>query len=280
MAPNLLFGTGGIPIQSKGGGMLEGVECVKRLGLGAIEWELVHGVNVKQESAEALGLKLKQTGVRLSAHAPYYISLISHEPPKRKKSHAYILDTARAVHWAGGGKVVFHPGFYGIYAEDKKKAFEEMKGGMEFLVEEVKRLKLNAVLAPEVTGKVLQWGTLEELLQMRNEIKGLAITIDVSHVHARSNGGLDTRKDFEKMFELIESYDKKNFEDLHVHFQSVNFSAKGELNHLANSEDSPPYKPFAELLAEYKCSGTIISESPVLEADALEMKKIYESLNQ
>jgi len=34
----------------------------------------------------------------------------------------------------------------------------------------------------------------------------------------------------------------------------------------------------SELLVEYKCSGTIISESPVLEADALRMKKTYDSL--
>src|SRR3990167_1642402 len=150
MSWEVVFGPGGIPIQCKGNSMADGVRCAKALGLGAIEWELVHGAKVKQESAEKVGLAIKETGIRLSAHAPYYISLISHEHPKRKKSHAYILDTARAVHWAGGGKVVFHPGFYGIYAGDKKKAFEEMEGEMEFLVAEVKRLKLNAVLAPEV----------------------------------------------------------------------------------------------------------------------------------
>ena len=260
--------------------MAEGVEFTKKLGLGAIEWELVHGVNVKQPNAEALGIKLKQTGLSFSAHAPYYISLISHEPPKRKKSHAYILDTAQAVHWAGGGKIVFHPGFYGIYAEDKKKAFEEMKGEMEFLVAEVKRQKLNVILAPEVTGKTSQWGSLEELLEMRSQVKGLSLTIDVSHVHARSNGGLDSRKDFEKMFELIASFDKKIFDDLHIHFQGVRYSEKGELSHLEISSESPPFKPFAEMLVEDDCGGTVICESPVLEADALRMKRIYESLKK
>jgi deoxyribonuclease-4 len=180
------------------------------------------------------------------------------------------------LNYAGGGKAVFHPGFYGKY--NSREAFEEMKGEMLFLVEQAKKEKLNVILAPEVTGKVSQWGSLEELLEMRKQVKGLSLTIDVSHVHARGNGRLDSKKGFEQMFELIESFDKRIFGDLHVHFQGVRYSAKGELSHLELSSDSPPFKPFAELLVAYKCSGTIISESPVLEADALRMKKTYESL--
>ena len=276
MGWGVVFGTGGIPIECKGSSMAEGIAFVKKLGLGAIEWELVHGVNVKRASAEALGRKIRETGLRLSAHAPYYISLISHEHPKRKKSHSFILDTARVLHYAGGGKVVFHPGFYGKYSP--KDAFEEMRGAMEFLVGEVKKEKLDVILAPEVTGKVSQWGSLEELLEMRGQVKGLGLTIDASHVHARGNGRLDSKKGFEEMFDLIKSFDKTIFDDLHVHFQGVRYSAKGELSHLELSSESPPFKPFAELLVEYKCSGTIISESPVLEADALRMKKTYDSL--
>jgi len=276
MSWEVVFGPGGIPIQCKGNSMADGVRCAKALGLGAIEWELVHGAKVKQESAEKVGLAIKETGLRLSAHAPYYISLISHEHPKRKKSYEYILDTARAVHYAGGGRVIFHPGFYGKW--DEKKAFEEMKGEMEFLVKEIKALKLNVSLWPEVTGKFSAWGSLEELLEMRKQVKGLNACIDFSHVHARSQGGLDSKKDFERVFDLIESYDKKMLEELHVHFQGVRYSDKGELSHLEISEDSPPWKPFVELLVERKCSGTVICESPVLEADALRMQKYYRSL--
>ncbi|MFH1056237.1 MAG: TIM barrel protein [Candidatus Micrarchaeota archaeon] len=272
----MVFGPGGVPIECKTGGMLDGVACVKKLGLGAIEWELVHGVNVKRESAEALGRKAKENGVRLSAHAPYYISLISHEHSKRKKSYEFILDTARALHYAGGGKVVFHPGFYGKFSA--KEAFGEMKREMEFLVSEVKKEKLDVVLAPEVTGKVSQWGSLEELLKMHSQVKGLWLTIDFSHVHARGNGRLKTKKDFEKIFQAVRDCDKRLLDDLHVHFQGVKYSEKGELSHLELSYDSPPVKPFLELLVEFKCGGTVICESPVLEADALRMKKAYETL--
>ncbi|MEM4254790.1 MAG: TIM barrel protein [Candidatus Norongarragalinales archaeon] len=276
MSRGVVFGPGGVPIQCKGGSMAEGVLFTKRLGLGAIEWELVHGAKVKQETAEKVGLAIKETRLRLSAHAPYYISLISHEHPKRKKSYEYVLDTARAVHYAGGGRVVFHPGFYGKW--DKKKAFEEMKGEFVFLLEEIKKQKLNASLWPEVTGKLSAWGSLEELLEMRSQVKGIGVCIDFSHVHARSQGGLDSKKDFEKTFDLLESYGRGILDEMHAHFQSVRYGAKGELSHLEISEDSPPWKPFVEMLVERNCGGTIICESPVLEADALRMQKYYSSL--
>lgn len=276
----MVFGTGGVPISCPDAGMAAGVTFAKKLGLGAIEWELVHNARVKQETAELVGSKLKETGLRFSAHAPYYISLISHEHSKRKKSYEYILDTARAVSFAGGGKVVFHPGFYGLLVDDKKKAFEEMKAEMEYLVQEVKNQKLNAVLSPEVTGKNSAWGTLEELLEMQAQVKGLSITIDFSHVHARGNGRIKTAKDFETLFDLIESYGKKLLQDLHVHFQCVKYSEKGELSHLPLDAEDPPWKPFIELLVERDCAGTIISESPILEADALRMQKYYLSLKR
>ena len=63
-----------------------------------------------------------------------------------------------------------------------------------------------------------------------------------------------------------------------MHFQGVRYSDKGELSHLEIAEDSPPWKPFVELLVERKCGGTVICESPVLEADALRMQKYYRSL--
>jgi len=272
----IVFGTAGIPISCKGRTSAEGVLCVKKLGLGAMELEYVHGVKVNPASAAEIGKNAKANGIILSAHAPYYISLISNEKSKRKKSHSFILDTARQLHYAGGGKVVFHAGFYGKLSHEK--AFEEMKGEMKFLQEQVEKEKLNVVLAPETTGKASQWGSLDELLRMKREVKGLSLTIDFSHLHARSNGGLKTKADFEKLFDAIEKTDKGVLRDLHAHFQGVKYSEKGEIYHMELSAHSPPFKPFAELLVERNCNGVIISESPTIEADALEMKRIYEKL--
>ncbi|NUN11321.1 TIM barrel protein [Candidatus Micrarchaeota archaeon] len=272
----IVFGTGGIPIQAKKASTLEGLKCVKELGLGAMELEFVHGVRLTADKAMEVKEVNDSLGLKLSCHAPYYISLISKEHSKRKNSHKMILDSARALHVCGGGKVIFHPGFYGDW--DKEKAFEEMKQEFLFLLDELKKEKLAVELRPEVTGKLSAWGSLEELMRMREET-GIKYCIDFSHVHARSNGGLDSEKEWRKLFESIESANgKKVFQDLHCHMQGVEFTPKGERSHLPLSSESPPFKPLMQLLVEYDCSGTIISESPILESDALLMKKTYEAL--
>jgi deoxyribonuclease-4 len=241
-----------------------------------MELEYVHGVKLNPASAQEIGKIAKANGIILSAHAPYYISLVSDEHSKRKKSQAFILDTARQLHYAGGGKVVFHAGFYGKLSPEK--AFEEMKVEMLFLQEQVEKEKLSVVLAPETTGKGSQWGSLDELLRMKQEVRGLSLTIDFSHVHARGNGMLKTKADFEKLFDLIETTDKTVLKDLHAHFQGVKYSEKGELYHMQLSANSPSFKPFAELCVERKASGVVICESPVIEADALEMQRAYNKL--
>ena len=46
---SLRFGTAGIPVLAKGSGTKAGIRAVKDLGLGAMELEFVHGVNLKPE---------------------------------------------------------------------------------------------------------------------------------------------------------------------------------------------------------------------------------------
>ncbi|MFH1779631.1 MAG: TIM barrel protein [Candidatus Micrarchaeota archaeon] len=270
----IVFGTAGIPVQAKKGTVLEGLLKVKELGLGAMELEFVHGVNLTADKAMEVKFLNKKLGLVLSCHGPYYISLISKEKHKRKNSHRMLLDSARALHVCGGGALIFHAGFYGEM--NKQKAFEEMKIELLALRDSIKEEALKIELRPEVTGKHSAWGSLEELMQLFNET-GLKYCIDFSHIHARTNGGLDTEKQWRELFKSIEAANgKKVFKDLHCHMQGVEYTEKGERAHQSLDSDSPPVQPFIKLLVEYDCSGTVISESPILESDALLMKKLYE----
>ncbi|MFA5077796.1 MAG: deoxyribonuclease IV, partial [Candidatus Micrarchaeia archaeon] len=57
----------------------------------------------------------------------------------------------------------------------------------------------------------------------------------------------------------------------------INYSEKGELNHLPlGSNNEPPFRPLIKVIAENGYSGTIICESPKIEIDALLMQKEYE----
>jgi len=268
----LLFGTAGIPLRCKGETSAEGIRCVKRLGLGAMELEFVHGVKMGGEAAEECRKAAAETGVSLSVHAPYYINLLSVERQKLGLSRHNVMESCRVLEKCGGGKVVFHPGYYGKL--DKKKAFELMRAQFEWLHDACKSEGLKkTALAPETTGKHSAFGDLGELLALAKETR-VSITIDFAHLHARLFGGLQKRADYAAILDSVEGkLGKTALKDLHCHFSGIEFTQKGERRHLPVSSNSPPFAPLAQELKARKCGGTIICESPLIEEDALALQR-------
>jgi len=270
------FGTAGIPV-SCSGGSAEGIQCVRDLGLDAFEFEFVRGAKMGLPLARQCGEKARETNVSLSAHAPYYINLISEDAEKARASVERVMQTARILSAAGGGRVVFHSGYYGKM--EKEAAYKEMKQRFSQILEKIEGEKLDAVLAPETTGGAREFGSIDELLSLCREFGAnkVNLTIDFAHVHCREGKGwIKTSDDYAKIFGKVEkAIGKAGTQNFHSHFTGVKFSEKGELHHLAIDSESPPFRPLAELLADQGYAGTIISESPTIEADALKMSGIY-----
>lgn len=274
----MIFGTAGIPIRSKGT-TLDGLECIHDLKLQAMELEFVHRVTMKEQGAKAthdLAIKLNLV---LSVHAPYYINLLSEEKYKRDASRIRILESCRIGGMASAKRIVFHPAFYGKM--DKKHAFEEMKEQIALILDELKKKSMeHTILAPEIMGKISQFGTIEENFGLAEEfgIGKVNPCIDFGHLHARTNGGLKNKTDFIEVLERVEAFGKEYLQTLHIHFEGIAYTEKGERNHLPISSKSPDFALLAAALIEKKCSGTIICESPEIENDALKMKEIYGNL--
>ncbi|MGB9576909.1 MAG: TIM barrel protein [Candidatus Micrarchaeia archaeon] len=275
------FGTAGIPLSCANCSSLEGIKSVAGMGLNAFEFEFVHGCRMSEENARQAGSEARKDDVVLSAHASYYLNLLSPEKAKYEKTVGEIMRTARVLQAAGGGRLVFHPGFY--LGTPKQEAFKKMKNALKELIEGIEAEKLGLTrLSPETTGKPTAFGSFEELVELSGELgwKKLAVTIDWAHVHARDNGRIKGKESYCKLLEELERHcGKTALRELHCHMSSIRFSEKGELNHLTMDHDVPPFKPLAEALHEFGCDGTIISESPAIERDALRMKKIFESIN-
>lgn len=273
------FGPAGRPLSCKGG-TLEGIQCTHDLTLDAYELEFVRGVKMKPELAKQCGELAHKLDVKLSAHGPYFVSLISKDAVKARKSVEFILQTARALHHAGGGRVVFHAGYYREFS--REEAYKKMKEAFKEILQKVKQEKLSVVIAPETTGGRAEFGTLEELVSLSEEfgIERVNPTIDFAHLHCREgNGVIKTKEDYAKIFNYLEKHlGKRAVQDLHMHATGIAFTDKGEKHHLTIDSDSPPYRPLMELLEERSYSGTIISESPTIEKDALLLKKIYEKI--
>jgi deoxyribonuclease-4 len=62
-----------------------------------------------------------------------------------------------------------------------------------------------------------------------------------------------------------------------MHFSNVEYKNGREVRHLP-IDGQPPFAPLARILKERGLNATIICESPLLEEDALKMKKILDGV--
>ncbi|MBI5224254.1 TIM barrel protein [Candidatus Micrarchaeota archaeon] len=273
-----IFGPSGIPLRCKGD-TIEGIECARDIGLGALEMGFVQGVRMKEDTAARVGEVARKQNIAISVHAPYYINLLSEEKEKRDASRVRIFESARIGGIASAKRIVFHPAFYG--KTDRKLAIGNMIEQVGMILDEMKNSKIEGVvLAPECMGKIAQFGTIEENFSVANEfgMEKVNPCVDFGHLHARENGKLKTKADFlDKIYE-IEGFGKKYLQAMHIHFEGIEYTEKGERRHLPISSKSPDFNLLAGALIEKNCSGTIISESPEIENDALEMQRIYSKI--
>jgi len=241
-----------------------------------MEVEFVHGVNMKEEKALEAGAVAKKNDVLLSCHAPYYINCCAKEKPKLDASVRYIATTAQAAFWLGASLIVVHPGHYmGRPAEECRKL---VVATFERCLEEMRSLGISGVaLGAELTGKKSAYGSLDEIIDLAGHfgLDRVVPVIDYAHCHARE-GRLKTKDDYLKILERVEkklgSDAPKNF---HCHFSGIEFSDKGERNHLPVSSGSPPFAPLAQAWKENGWEGKAICESPLIEKDALVLQKIW-----
>ncbi|MEW5955159.1 MAG: TIM barrel protein [Candidatus Micrarchaeota archaeon] len=276
------FGSAGVPIRSKDRSTLGGIQCVHDLTLDALECEFVRGVKMSIDLARQCGELAKKLDVKLSSHGPYAVSLISENKETAAASAQRVFDTARVTHAMGGERVVFHSGYYG--GKTKEESYPLMKKAFEKILEKVEKEKLRVIIGPETTGAYTEWGSLEELCRLSHEfgINKVMPTLDWAHLHCREGKpAIKGKDDYKRIFDYVENHlGRKAVENFHSHATGVFFTEKGEKHHLPVSSNSPPLKPLIELLAENGYAGTIISESPNIEQDALLMKKWFEAANK
>lgn len=276
MKDNLIrFGPAGVPIRSDGRSTLEGIECCFNIGLDAMEMEFVRGVKM----GEALSAKVKklseEKNIKLSSHAPYYINLCSVKKETVINSRRNLFESAKATYLCGGRITVFHPGYYQDL--NKEEAYQTAKKRLTEINEELVKNNIRCVLGAETVGKKSQFGGLEEVIRLSQELENVQPVIDFSHLVARGDFPLKNEDDYTKLFSKLENELPGYLDHFHSHFQEVNYSDKGELNHLAlESKNEPPYRPFIKVIKENGYKGVVICESPIIEVDALKLKEEYD----
>lgn len=272
----LLFGTAGTPISSKGNDSVSGIQRVRELALGCMELEFVRGVKMGESTAIRVNKIAKKSDIRLSVHAPYYINL-NGEGETLVKSRERILNSARIGSICGAESVVIHAGF--LHAGARKAAYGRIKSQLAQIHGQLKSEGNDITLRIETMGRSSQFGTLDEVLEI-TEVYGVLPCIDFSHLHALT-GKLNSREEFGYILKRVEEkLGREGLENMHIHVSGIEYTEKGEKRHLVFDESDFNYKELAQAFCDFDIKGMVISESPNLEVDALKLKKEYETLTK
>lgn len=274
----LRFGPAGKPLSFKG--KMEKVpEYLEEIGLDALEYEAVRGVRISESKARLLGEEAEKHGVVMSLHAPYFINLASPDPTVVEKSIQRIVDSMKAAEWMKAYAVVVHTGYYKGHKsrEDAlKQAIEGYRKALEVLPDWVR----TPWISPEVMGRTAAIGDVDEVIRICMEVDRCRPTIDWAHLYARYQG--QRVKSVDDVIEVIELFEKnlgkQAIDPLHTHFSKIEYGKGGEREHhtLSETEYGPEWEIVCQAYLETGINAVIISESPVLEQDALLMKKICE----
>ncbi len=272
------FGTAGIPIRAKGTPTPKAVRVVRELGLDAMELEFVRGVHMSLKAAEETRREAEAAGVKLSVHAPYWINLNAKEKKKVQQSIKRIVDSAVVGAAAGAQDIVFHPAYY--LGDPPDAVFGRVKEALLLVLEELDKRGVSVTLRPETTGKPTQFGSLEETIALAEELPNVLPCVDFAHLHARSGGAFNSYEEFAEILRRIrEGLGEEALKRMHIHISGIEYTQKGEREHLNLEESDLKWQDLLRALRDAGVDGTIISESPNIEGDALLMKEFWEKLS-
>ncbi len=250
-----------------------------QIGLDAYEFEASRGVSSTDETLRYIGAQARDNDIRLSLHAPYYISLSGREPEKRLKSLDYIGDSLRAAGLLGAEIIVVHAGSTAKMTRDTA-----MELAQDTLSRVLTEIPDNGVLIGlETMGKQNQLGTLEEVIALCRLDHRLAPVVDFGHLNAREQGGLFPHADaYRRVFDRIGcALGDGVAKNLHCHFSKIEWTTGGEKRHLTFEDRTfgPDFEPLAECIAREGLTPVIICESAgTMSDDALQIKRYYEQL--
>ncbi|HWR43823.1 TIM barrel protein [Sporomusa sp.] len=256
-------------------------EWLAGLSLKAYEYQCSRGVHVGQATAELVGKQAAHYGVKLSIHAPYYISLATEDETIAGNTLRHFQRSLEVAKWMGAERIVFHIGGPGK-GGDRRQAMERAKSLFAQVLEQAERLGLTGpLLLPETMGKQNQLGSLDEVLELCKLADWVRPAVDFGHLHALTGGEYTTSQEFAAVFDKIaETLGEAAAQNLHIHFSRIEFTKAGERRHWTFADPyGPPHEPLLGIIAERGYTPRIICESAGTQAqDAITMQEFYKGL--
>ncbi|MBE6523087.1 MAG: endonuclease IV [Thermoplasmata archaeon] len=213
----------------------------------------------------------KRLDVNLSIHTPFYMDLGSNNDLTENCMDS-IRHAALILNALGGDVVVTSLGVYDDKT-DREEIDENILNNVADIMDWWQGNGLTPRLGVEVTGQEDVFGSLDQILDLCDQIPGVIPVLNFSHLHSRTNGSLLDVDDFLNVLEQVESYSDGR---VHTAFAGVEYSEGNEKRLTPIKKGDLRFEPLAEALIEMKPNATVISTSPLLEHDAMYMKIILE----
>ena len=293
----LKLGPAGVPLSCKGRTIVEGMDDITVLGLDAMEVQTVRTIQPQYfDQYWQAGILSWKSDFEMNMHGPYYAELLG-KKRERNRTLSKMETSLQAGKIINARHLTFHVGPYGEY-DPGTKANEQVANVMSGIVERVREVwgvegeeedyaafpwvheSEPSLVGIETSGRQDLWGTVEEVLEVCNHVEGTVPVLNMGHIHARGHGRLRTSEDYAELFDQArETYGGSTF---YCHFAGVEHRMGNALHYTQIKKSDLKFEPFAEYLAEEGdwMDITIISDSPLLEHDAMYMLQHYDKARQ
>jgi len=256
------IGPAGIPLSCKERTYKDGIIYTRCLGLSAIEIRFSRAFLSKEE-AKVIKKVAKKCDVEINVHAPYYINLAGDEKIV-ELSREKIEKSLYLAHLLGARIMTTHLGFYGKLS--KKETMRKIVRNLREIRDKAKMNGIEVEIGIETMGKKEVFGSLGEIIEVCKHVKGVKPVIDIAHIHARGNGCLKSKSDMQKIFDALEDL---NMDHYLIHFAGVKYDTGGEKYHTPIKKGDLQITELMKCIIENDYDVTIISESPLVEHDAM-----------
>ncbi len=259
------IGPAGIPLSCKGRTNKDGLVYTRKiLDLNAMEVQFVRGLYVMEdEEAQFMKDYSFENDVKLNVHAPYYTNLAGSKE-EIDLSFDKIVYSAETAQRMGADNVVVHPGYYG--EDEAKQTMEKIVGNVNKLIDMLDDKDIKTKIGLETMGKKRVFGSLEEIIDICTQVKEVFPVIGLGHIHARTDGSLKEREDFERIFEELKPLKLDHYL---IHVTGVVYEDGNEFYHVPIKKGDLPLMPLINLILDENYEVTFISESPLVEHDAV-----------
>jgi deoxyribonuclease-4 len=257
MARRLHFGPARVPSRES---PEAAVAALLERGYSACEIDFEGRFWMDYEFAAKFGVLAREHDIVLSVHAPIAGFMGHAERGKKLNMAVGMLDHSAGIAKAAGAEVVvFHPGF--LLGRTREEAIGSVVEQLGELRERLAAKDRAVSFGIEVMGRVLDLGSLDDVVEISSRVDWVRPVIDFAHMHATTDGALIAVEDFADALAKADAVLEPGA-PFHIHFSDIQFANRNETKHLSYGEGTLRAEPLAEALARFERPATVISESP------------------